>query len=117
MIDLTTLTIKEARKRLDAREFSAVDLASAYLAEIKKKNKKLNVYLEVYDDVLDQAKAVDEMIKKGESYPMLGIPLAVKDNILIRGKRATSASKILENYVASYDATAIYKLKKQGAVF
>lgn len=117
MIDLNTLTIAKARKALDAKEFSAVDLARAYLEEIKNKNNELNAYLEVYDDVLEQAKNADEIIKKGESYPLLGIPLSVKDNILIKGKKASSASKILENYVASYDATVIMKLKKQGAVF
>jgi len=117
MIDLTALTITSARKKLDAREFSAVDLASAYLAEIKKKNGELNAYLEVYDDVLEQAKMADEMIAKGKSFPLLGIPLAIKDVILIKDRKVSAASKILENYVASYDATAITKLKKQGAVF
>lgn len=117
MIDLENLTIEKARKFLDAKEFSAVDLANAYLAEIEKKNKELNAYLEVFDDVLDQARVADEIIAKGESYPLLGIPLAIKDNILIKGQIASSASKMLENYVASYDATVITKLKKQGAVF
>lgn len=117
MIDLTTLTIASARKKLDAKEFSAVDLAQAYLDQIKEKNGELNVYLEVYDDVLEQAKMADERIQKGESFPLLGIPLAVKDNILILGKKATSASKILENYVGAYDATVIEKLKKTGAIF
>jgi aspartyl-tRNA(Asn)/glutamyl-tRNA(Gln) amidotransferase subunit A len=117
MIDLENLTITKARKALDEKVFSAVDLASAYLAEIKKKNGGLNAYLEVYDDVLEQAKRADEMIAKGESYPLLGIPLAVKDVILIEGRKVSAASKILENYTASYDATAIAKLKKQGAVF
>ena len=117
MIDLTILTIASARKKLDAKEFSAVDLASAYLEEIRKKNTELNTYLEVYDDVLEQAKQADEMIARGESKPLTGIPLAVKDVILIKGKKVSAASKILENYVASYDATVIAKLKKQGAVF
>src|SRR3990167_773496 len=117
MIDLTTLTITKARKNLDAKEFSAVDLASAYLSEIKKKNGQLNAYLEVYDDVLAQAEAADEMIAKGKSYPLLGIPLAIKDVILIKGRKVSAASKILENYKASCDATAIRKLKEQGAVF
>jgi aspartyl-tRNA(Asn)/glutamyl-tRNA(Gln) amidotransferase subunit A len=117
MIDLNTLTIKEARKNLDAKTFSAADLANAYLAEIKKRNGELNAYLEVYDDVLEQAKRADEMIAKGESHPLLGIPLAIKDVILIEGKKVGAASKILENYKASYDATVIAKLKKQGAVF
>jgi len=117
MIDLNTLTITKARAALDKKEFSAVDLASAYLEEIKNKNKELNAYLEVYDDVLEQAKAADEMLGRGESFPLLGIPLAIKDVILIEGRKISSASKILENYTASYDATVITKLKKQGAVF
>ena len=117
MIDLTTLTIASARKKLDGKVFSAVDLASAYLEEIKKKNGELNAYLEVYDDVLEQAKRADDMISKKKSYPLLGIPLAIKDVILIEGKKVSAASKILENYTASYDATAIEKLKKQGAIF
>lgn len=117
MINLNILTIAKARKGLDAKEFSAVDLSLAYLAEIEKKNKELNAYLEIYDDVLEQARRADEMIAKGESYPLLGIPLAVKDVILIKGKKVSAASKILENYIASYDATVISKLKKQGAVF
>ena len=117
MINLKNLTIKKARKALDAKEFSAVELASSYLVEIKKKNKELNAYLEVFDDVLEQAKIADEKIATGESHPLLGIPLAIKDNILIKGRKVSAASKILENYVASYDATAISKLRKQGAIF
>ncbi|MEK9182630.1 MAG: Asp-tRNA(Asn)/Glu-tRNA(Gln) amidotransferase subunit GatA [Patescibacteria group bacterium] len=116
-IDLKNLTITKARKALDAKEFSAVDLAQAYLGEIKKKNKELNAYLEIYDDVLAQAKVADEKIAKGESAPLLGIPLAIKDVILVKNKKVSSASKILENYVASYDATVIAKLREQGAVF
>src|SRR3990167_5598887 len=117
MIDLKNLTIAKARKALDAKEFSAVDLAQAYLDEIKKKNKELNAYLEVFDDVLEQAKLADEKIAKGESHPLLGIPLAIKDVILIKCRKVSAASKILENYIATYDATVIAKLKKQGAVF
>src|SRR3989344_7148615 len=117
MIDLKNLTIAKARKALDAKEFSALELAQAYLDEIKKKNRDLNAYLEVFDDVLEQAKAADAMIAKGELKALTGIPMAIKDNILIKGRIAGSASKILENYTASYDATVIAKLKKQGAVF
>lgn len=117
MIDLNNLTIVSARAKLDAKEFSAVELAQAYLDEIKKKNGELNAYLEIYDDVLEQAKESDARIAKGESLPLLGIPLAVKDNILIKGRKVSAASKILEGYVAPYDATVITKLKKQGAVF
>ncbi len=117
MIDLANLTIVKARKALDAKQFSAVDLAQAYLNQIEKKNPELNAYLEVFDDALEQAKAADDRIAKGKTAPLLGIPLAIKDVILIDGKKITAGSKILENYVATYDATAISKLKSEGAVF
>ncbi|MDO8482849.1 MAG: Asp-tRNA(Asn)/Glu-tRNA(Gln) amidotransferase subunit GatA [bacterium] len=117
MIDLKTLTIKKAHASLIKGEYTAVDLAKAYLAEIEKKNKALNAYLEVFDDVLEQAAEADTRIKAGKATMLTGIPLAIKDNILIRGRRVGAASKILEGYVASYDATAITKLKDGGAVF
>src|SRR3989344_1816794 len=117
MINLATLTIVKARKAFDAKEFSSVDLARAYLAEIEKKNKELNAYLEVFNDVFEQAKKADEVIAKGESYPLLGIPLAIKDNILFKGHKVSAASKMLGNYTASYNATIITKLKEQCAVF
>ncbi len=117
MIDLTTLTIASARKKLDSGEFSAVDLATSCLEKIQKENPNINAYLEVYDDVLEQAKKADLRIAKGETNPLLGIPLALKDNILFLGKKATSGSKILTGYVAPYDSTVVEKLKKQGVIF
>lgn len=117
MINLKNLTIKKAHDSLVKGEYSAVDLAKAYLAEIEKKNKNLNAYLEVYDDVLVQAKEADKRIWEGKAAVLTGIPMGIKDNILIKGKRAGSASKILEGYVAPYDATVITKLKAEGAVF
>ena len=116
-IDLKNLTITKARKALDEKVFSAVDLAQAYLVEIEKKNKELNAYLEVFGDVLEQAKVADEMISRRESKPLTGIPIAIKDNILFEGHIASAGSKILENYKATYDAFVIKELKKAGAVF
>ncbi len=120
MIDLKTLTIKKAHDSLIKGEYSAVDLAKAYLAEIEKKNKTLNVYLEVFDDVLAQAAEADKKLKNvptSKLSNLIGIPFAIKDNILIMGRRAGAASKILDGYVASYNATVISKLKEAGAVF
>ena len=116
-IDLNSLTIKKANEHLVKGDFSAVELAEAYLKNIEKKNKELNAYLEVFDDVIEQAKAAQKKIEGKEAEMLTGIPLAVKDNILIKGRRASAASKILEGYVAPYDATAISKLKNTGAVF
>jgi len=117
-MDLSILTISEARRALDAKEYSALDLTNAYLERIRERNDEIHAYLEVWEEsAREEARRADEMIAQGKSQPLTGIPLAVKDNILIEGRTASSASKILENYVASYDATVIQKLKAQGAVF
>lgn len=115
--ELTNLSITEASKKLAAKEISAVDLARACKAEADAKNPELNAYLEVFDDVEAQAYDADAKRVQGDAGELLGIPLGVKDNILIKGKHASAASKMLENYVATYDSTAISKLKHEGAVF
>lgn len=112
-----TLTITAARALLDSKEVSAVELTQAYLDTIAQKDGEIHAYLEVFDDALKQAKAADARIRAGETQPLLGIPLAIKDNILIQGRLVSAASKMLENYRASYDATVIQRLKEQGAVF
>ena len=117
-MDLSTLTISEARRALDAKEYSALELTNAYLDAIAKKDGEIHAYLEVWaDSAREEAKAADAMIARAESQPLTGIPIAVKDNILIEGRVAGAASKILENYTASYDATVTQKLKQQGVVF
>src|SRR3990167_4864820 len=115
--ELASISITEAARKLGAKEISALDLVRACLKNIEVRDKSLNAYLEVFDDVEAQAKKADERRAKGESHPLLGIPFAIKDNILIKGRRAGAASKILEGYVASYDATVIKKLKDAGAIF
>ncbi len=117
MIDLQTLTIRKAHEALKKGEYTAVDLAKAYLDVATKKNPDTNAYLEIYADVLEQAKNADALIKAGKATLLTGIPLSIKDNILIKGRSVTAASKILKGYIAPYDATAVAKLKEQGVVF
>ncbi len=116
-IDLSTLTIEKTHKAFVDGDFSAIELAQTYLDVIAEKNNDINAYLEVYDDVIDQAKKADEIIKSGKGTLLTGIPIAVKDNILIQGRKVGAASKILDGYSATYDATAIKRLKLQGMVF
>ncbi|MBI4118192.1 MAG: Asp-tRNA(Asn)/Glu-tRNA(Gln) amidotransferase subunit GatA [Parcubacteria group bacterium] len=118
-IALQELTISKAREGLLRGEFSARDLTTAYLKRVEEGNGEINAYLEVFDDAESQAKEADKVIKaKGAESPMLcGIPLAIKDNILIKGRKVSAASKILEGYRATYDATAIMRLKKHHSVF
>lgn len=117
VINLKTLTILKAHNALKRGDFTAVELTKAYLDEIARKNKDINAYLEVFVDALEQAKKADEMIKTGKGGLLTGIPCAIKDNILIQGRIASAASKILEKYTATYDATVISKLKKEGVIF
>lgn len=116
-IDLKTLTIKKAHEAMKKGEFTAVELTEAYLSEIAKKNKDVHAYLEVFADAKDAAKKADEKFRAGKATLLTGIPVAVKDNILIQGKIAGASSKILEDYHATYNATVIKKLGQQGVVF
>ena len=116
MINSKNMTIKDARKLLDSRQITAIELVQFYLKNIEDKNKELNVYLEVYDDCLTQAKEAQKIIDEGKAQSLTGIPLGLKDNILIKGRKVSGASKILESYTATYTATATQKLIDQGAV-
>ncbi len=115
-IDLKNLTIEKAHDMLIRGEFTSFQLVSICLKNIQEKNKESNIFLEVFDDALDQAKKADEIIKNEKGTKLTGIPIAIKDNMLIMGKKTSSASKMLENYVATYDAFVIKKLKEAGAV-
>jgi len=117
MIDLDTLTIKKAHEYLKKGDFTVLDLAKAYLKNAEEKNGDINAYLEIFKDVEEQATAAQKRFADGTADVLTGIPFAVKDNILIEGRRVGAASKILENYIGSYDSTAISKLKEKGVIF
>jgi aspartyl-tRNA(Asn)/glutamyl-tRNA(Gln) amidotransferase subunit A len=114
---IQNLTLDDARKGLLEKKFSARELAESSLSVIKEKDSEIHAFLEVFEDVLLQADRADTAIAAGERGALLGIPLAIKDNILIDGRKASAASKILEGYTASYDATVIGKLKNEGGIF
>jgi aspartyl-tRNA(Asn)/glutamyl-tRNA(Gln) amidotransferase subunit A len=117
MIDLKDLTIEKAHESLKNGEYNVTDLVNEYLKVIKEKNSEINAYLEIYPDVLEQAKKAEGMFKNGTTTLMTGIPMALKDNMLFEGHIASASSKILENYRATYNAGVVEQLKKQGAVF
>ncbi|MDP3990807.1 MAG: Asp-tRNA(Asn)/Glu-tRNA(Gln) amidotransferase subunit GatA [Candidatus Nealsonbacteria bacterium] len=117
-MDLTKLTIVQAGQGLRKKEFSAVELCQAYLDNIEAKNKDVFAFLTIIKDLaMQEAKKADDLISSGAKLPALaGIPMAVKDNILVKGVKCTAGSKILEDYMAPYDATVVSKLKKQGVI-
>ena len=119
LIPLHNLTIKKFHNGLLKKEFSALEIAQAFFRNIKEQDKTIKAYLSLNEQgALREAETVDAAIAGGEKVGMLaGVPLAVKDVILIQGMPATAASKVLENHVASYDAGVIKKLKKEKVVF
>ena len=113
------MTITELRKKFIEGNYTPLDAYTAMRKVVDEKDEEVQAFLEVYDDSLAIAEEATKRYKEeGERAPMLlGMPLAIKNNILIKGKKATAASKILENYIAPYDATIVGRMKKEGTVF
>lgn len=115
-MDIKNLTIKQAHELLITKKMSVLELAEATL-KVAKETADLNAYLEIFADTNEQAKVAQKMIDEGKATMLTGIPFAMKDNILIKGHTASASSKILENYVATYDAGVTKKLREAGAIF
>lgn len=116
MTALTALTLAQARDGLAKKTFSAVELADAHLAAMEKA-RALNAYvLETPDRAMAMARAADARLHAGKAGPLEGIPLAVKDMFCTEGVRTTACSKILENFVPTYESTVTAQLWRDGAV-
>jgi len=118
MSDLLSLTIEEACQRLAARQISSVELTRACLQRIESTDGALNAFITVAREAaLEQAAAADTRRGAGgEVGELCGIPVAIKDMILVRDLKATAGSRILSNFVAPYDATVTRRLRDAGAV-
>ncbi len=110
--------IRELHEKIINGKITSVQLTEKYFQTIEKKDKDIIAYLTlIKEGALSQAQRVDEKVKKGEKIGLLaGIPGAIKDVICMKGVKTTAASKILDNYIAPYNATVITKLNKQEAV-
>lgn len=115
-MELKDLTIKKAHELLVSKKMSVLELVDAVRTQAES-TKYLNAYLEVFGDARSQAERAQRMIDDGIATPLTGIPLAMKDNILIKGKIASASSKMLADYRASYDAFVTKKLRESGAIF
>jgi aspartyl-tRNA(Asn)/glutamyl-tRNA(Gln) amidotransferase subunit A len=117
-MDIPSLSITSVRESLAARRFSAAELAAEALRFAEAENPRTNAYLHFSPDrAMAAARAVDARLARGEDPGVLaGVPVAVKDVILTRGVRTTCASRLLENFVAPYDATAIERIEAAGGV-
>ncbi|MGC8744286.1 MAG: Asp-tRNA(Asn)/Glu-tRNA(Gln) amidotransferase subunit GatA [Verrucomicrobiia bacterium] len=120
MTALNRLTITESANGLSKGDFTSQELVQACLEQIQSVDKKLNAFLWIdAQDAIAQAVAADKEIRAGANYnekPLLGIPIAIKDLISVKGHPLRCASKILDKYIAPYDATVIEKLRAAGAI-
>jgi len=117
-MEFTKLTIPEIHKEFHTKKTTALELVQRAIEVIEKKEKNLGAFISLdIEAALKAAEKVDERIEKGEELGILeGIPFALKDNIMMKDKNVTCGSKILEDFVAPYDATVVERLKKAGAI-
>src|SRR6516162_1947015 len=111
-------TLAELRAAISSGKLKATELAASYYRRIEQVNARLNVYLSFTKErALEQAARVDDAAAKGGPLgPLAGIPVGIKDVLVVRGGTATAGSKILEGYHPPYDATAVSRLEAAGAV-
>src|SRR6201987_1001229 len=116
MTDFISMTLAEARDGLAKKQFTSLELTDAHI-EAMEAARVLNAFvMETPDRARDMAKAVDEKIAKGEGGPLAGIPLGIKDLFATKGVRTTACSKILGNFVPTYESTITSQLWRDGAV-
>jgi aspartyl-tRNA(Asn)/glutamyl-tRNA(Gln) amidotransferase subunit A len=114
--NLTSLTLAEARDGLRAKKFSAREIAQAHVAAVERA-RNLNAFvLETPERALEMAAASDKRIAAGKAGPLEGLPLAIKDLFCTEGVRTTACSKILENFIPTYESTVTANLWRDGAV-
>jgi aspartyl-tRNA(Asn)/glutamyl-tRNA(Gln) amidotransferase subunit A len=118
-VDLQSLSIAKVRQMIESGKATAVEICQEYIRQVESKDSELRAFLnKTPEKALQQAQQIDQLKAEGRPLPALaGVPMAIKDNMLIQGQRCTAGSRILENFQATYDATVIAKLRQAGAVF
>ena len=112
--ELSKLDIDYIQAGLRARDFSSEELVSAYLQAIE--NDQTNSFISINDQAIEEARLADKELAAGTSNGLLGVPIAVKDIIIVKGMPTTAASHILENYQSNFTATAITRLQEKGMI-
>ena len=117
--ELLELSLAQAARLIKSREISPVELVAATLERIKAVDKRLRAYITVFEDEARKvAKAVEAMIMAGHDLgPLHGIPVALKDNLALKGFRTTAGSKILKDWIPDHDATVSERLRRAGCIF
>lgn len=116
MSDITKLTLLEARKKLENREFTSLELTKAFIEKINN-NRRINAFiLDNFDRALEKAKECDKNIISGKTKKLEGLPVAIKDNFCTENLRTTACSKILNNFIPPYESTFTNKLASENYI-
>ncbi|MBX3020528.1 MAG: Asp-tRNA(Asn)/Glu-tRNA(Gln) amidotransferase subunit GatA [Bdellovibrionales bacterium] len=116
-MNVLTSSLRQLSDAIRKKDLSSVEVTERFMGQIEKWNPKINAYITLNEKALDQAKAVDARLAKGENVgPLAGVPVAIKDMLCTKGLRTTAASKILHNFVPPYSATVVERLEGAGAI-
>ncbi len=118
MQELLTLSLAEVHQKLQAREVSAIELTEAILTHISAVEPQVQAFITPTPELArEMARRAQARLDAGERSPLLGVPIALKDNLCTAGVRTTCASRILHNFTPPYDATVVARLREAGAIF
>lgn len=117
-MNITELTVHELQEKLKNKELTITDITNAYVDRIKDKENDVQAFVTLLtDEAIEQAKDIQSKVEKGQvKGELAGIPIGIKDNMCTKGIKTTCSSKMLENFVAPYDATVMEKVNHENMI-
>ena len=117
-MDITELTVHELQEKLKNNEIKITDITKAYADRINEKEKDVQAFVTILtEEAMKQSQEIEDKVESGKiTGEFAGIPIGIKDNLCTKGVKTTCSSKMLENFVAPYDATVIEKLNKENII-